>query len=422
MERVVEQRLLAWAVPLGVFGLGVVHVSLYRSVSWTPVIAGTLALAGFLIVHAALRASRSVSDQVIVPIAAGLSSLSLVMIYRLRPEYLLRQSAWVVLGLVTLLVVWGTLGDLRRVRRYAYLCAAAGLALLVLTVAVGVERYGARQWIWLGPFTFEPAEIVKLLLVAFYAGVLTETHPILTLPGPHRWRTELARIGPMLAICLGALLLLVFQHDLGLALLYYSIFVMMLYVATGRLDYVLLGLLAFTAGAIVCYYLFAHVRVRLDVWVNPWADPSGHGYQIVQGLISLASGGVLGVGLGAGHPELIPAVHTDMIFPAIGEELGVTGTFCVVALYLLLLGRMFRIAGRATGVHRQLLATGLAGALALQTFIILGGSSHLIPLAGIPAPFLSYGGSAAVGNFAALALLLGISDRIPEESRGTPGR
>ncbi len=427
--RAVERALLLWAVALGTLGLCVVHLAVYPTESWAAVLAATLALAGFLIVHAALAVSQSDGDQVLLPIAAGLSSLSLIMIYRVRPEFLFRQSAWVALGLIVFLVVRGTMGDLRWVRRYAYLCAATGLTLLVLTVTVGVERYGARQWLSLGGVTLEPAEIVKLLLVAFYAGVLTDTHGMLALPRPRRWTTELAHVGPLLAICLGALLLLVFQHDLGLAALYYGIFVMMLYVATGRLDYVLVGVVAFAAGATLCYDLFPHVRTRVEVWANPWADPSGRGYQILQGLYSLASGGVLGTGLGAGHPDLVPAVHTDMIFPAIGEELGATGTFCVIALYLLLLGRMFRTAVRAEGSLRQLVAAGLAGALGLQTFIILGGSTRLIPLTGIPSPFLSYGGSAEVSNFAALAVLLGISDRLPgqrpprqEESHGAPGR
>jgi len=263
---------------------------------------------------------------------------------------------------------------------------------------------------------------VKLLLVAFFAGVLTDARGLLTLPGPRRWRAEVGRLGPMLLCCVGALLLLVFQRDLGLAMLYYGIFIAMLYVATGRGDYVVLGLAAFLVGAAVCYHLFGHVRVRVDVWANPWASASTGGYQILQGLYGLATGGVVGTGLGAGHPDLMPAAYTDMIFPAIGEELGAAGTFCVVALYLLLIGRMFRIAARAPGAFESLIAAGLATALGLQAFIILGGSTRLIPLTGIPAPFLTYGGSAAVSNFVALGLLLGVSRRPPAaaEVRGAP--
>lgn len=412
-----ERRLLVGAALLGAMGLVTVHQALYGAEAWGPVAAGALALGGFLLVHAALCATRSASDQVLLPAAAGLSAVSLVMIYRLRPEYLVRQAAWVALGLSALLVVLGVVGDLRWVRRYAYLCAAAGMALLVLTVTAGVERNGARQWLLVGGLTVEPGEIVKLLLVAFFAGVLEDTHPLLALPGPRRWSAELARLGPMLAVCLFSLLVLVFQHDLGLAMLYYGIFLAMLYVATGRTDYVAVGLLAFVLGAVLCYQLFPHVRVRVDMWLNPWADPSGRGYQILQGLYSLASGGLLGTGLGAGHPDLVPAAHTDMIFPAIGEELGAVGTFCVVALYLLLVGRSFRAAARAEGTLETLVAAGLATALGLGAFIILAGSTRLVPLTGIPAPFLTYGGSAAVSNGVVLGLLLAISGRGPTAPR-----
>jgi cell division protein FtsW (lipid II flippase) len=406
-----ERALLVWAALLGAIGFGTVHQALYPGEPWGPAVAATLSLGAFLIVHGFLCAAESEADQMLLPVAAGLSSVSLVMIYRLRPEFLVRQGAWIILGLAALVIVLGTLGDLRWVRRYAYLYAVVGIALLVLTVTVGVERNGARQWLLLGGFSIEPGEIVKLLLVAFFAAVLADTHRMLTLPGPRRWGAELARLGPMLAACVFSLLLLVFQRDLGLAMLYYGLFLAMLYVATGRLDYIALGTAAFAFGATLCYQLFAHVRVRVDMWLNPWADATGRGYQIVQGIYSLATGGVLGTGLGGGHPDLMPASYTDMIFPAIGEELGAIGTFCVVALYILLVGRTFRVAAQAEDALETLVAAGLATALGLQAFIILGGSTRLIPLTGIPAPFLTYGGSAAVSNFAALGLLLVISGR-----------
>ena len=410
-RRIRERGLLAGAVGLGVVGLATVHLSLYGAEPWDPVVIGGIALAAFLVVHGALCASGSEADEIMLPVAAALSAIGFVMIYRLRPEYLVRQAAWTALGLTALLIILAIPHDLRWVRRYAYLCAAIGLALLAITVIAGVERNGARQWLLLGGVAVEPGEIVKLLLVAFFAGVLTEQRGTLMLPGRRRWRAELGRLGPMLLCCLGALLLLVFQHDLGLAMLYYGIFMVMLYIATGRMDYVAIGLAAFVSGAALCYLWFGHVRVRVDVWVDPWADASGGGYQILQGLYALATGGILGTGLGAGHPTLMPASYTDMIFPAIGEELGAVGTFCVTALYLILVGRMFRTAMLARGAFEALMAAGLATALGLQAFVILGGSTRLIPLTGIPAPFLTYGGSAAVANFIALALLLGVSAR-----------
>ncbi|HKX19157.1 MAG TPA: FtsW/RodA/SpoVE family cell cycle protein [bacterium] len=410
-RRASERGLVAAAGVLGALGLLAVHAAMYPSESWDPVIAGAVALGGFLVVHAALVLADNRGDEVLLPVAAALSAVGLVMIYRLRPDYAVRQAAWISLGLTSLLIALGTLTDLRWVRRYAYLCALTGIALLVLTILVGVERNGARQWLVIGNFTLEPGEIVKLLLVAFFAGVLVEARPLLSLPGPRRWRADLGRLGPLLLVCVGSLLLLVFQRDLGLAMLYYGIFLAMLYVALGRLDYIAAGLAAFAGGATICYHLFAHVRVRVDVWVNPWADAAGRGYQILQGLFALASGGVTGAGLGAGHPELLPASYTDMIFPAIGEELGAVGTFMVVALYLLLLGRVFRAAALADGALDRLVGAGLGAAIGIQTLVILAGSTRLIPLTGIPAPFLTYGGSAAVSNFIAVALLLAISDR-----------
>jgi cell division protein FtsW (lipid II flippase) len=410
-RRTRERGLLAGAAALGVIGLSAVHTTLHPADPWRPVVIGGVALLGFLVVHGALCVSGSAADELMLPVAAGLSAIGLAMIYRLRPEYLVRQAAWIALGLAALVLILGVVRDLRGVRRYAYVCAATGLALLAATVVFGVERNGARQWLLLGGVAVEPGELVKLLLVVFFAAVLTEQRAALTLPGRRRWRAELGRLGPMLLCCLGALLLLVFQRDLGLAMLYYGVFIAMLYVATGRMDYVAAGLVAFAAGAALCYHWFGHVRVRVDVWADPWAHASGAGYQILQGLYALAAGGVLGTGLGAGHPMLMPASYTDMIFPAIGEELGAVGTFSVVALYLILVGRMFRAAVRAGGAFEALVAAGVATALSLQSFIILGGSTRLIPLTGIPAPFLTYGGSAAVANFAALAVLLGVSAR-----------
>lgn len=410
-RRASERGLVVAAGVLGALGLVAVHAAMYPAESWDPVIAGVVALGGFLVVHAALVVADNRGDELLLPVAAALSAVGLVMIYRLRPDYAVRQAAWISLGLTSLLIALGTLTDLRWVRRYAYLCALTGIALLVLTVLIGVERNGARQWLVIGSFTLEPGEIVKLLLVAFFAGVLVETRPLLTLPGPRRWRTELGRLGPLLFVCVGSLLLLVFQRDLGLAMLYYGVFLAMLYVALGRLAYIFAGLAAFAGGATLCYHLFAHVRTRVDVWVNPWADAAGRGYQILQGLFALASGGVTGAGLGLGHPELLPASYTDMIFPAIGEELGAVGTFMVVALYLLLLGRIFRAAVQADGSLDRLVGAGLGAAIGIQTFVILAGSTRLIPLTGIPAPFLTYGGSAAVSNFIAVALLMAISDR-----------
>lgn len=417
--RALERRLLLSAALLGGVGLASVHLSLHRGEPWTPVLVGIGALLSFLVVHGVLAASKPDADQLLLPLVATMTSVSLVMIYRLKPLYLVRQSAWIILALAALVAVVVLMGDLRWVGRYTYLCGAAALLLLVVTVVAGVEVNGARRWLLIRGVTFEPGEIVKLLLIAFFAGILAEAsegQPAAT--AAQRWRMELARLGPLLTVCAGALLLVVFQRDVGLAMLYYGIFLAMLYAATGRAGYLVMGLVAFLAGAAVCYQLFPHVRVRIDVWVDPWRDPGGRAYQIVQALYALGSGGLLGSGLGGGHPELIPEVHTDMIAPAIAEELGYAGISCVIVVYLLLLARTFRIAVRARDPRAALVATGVSAGLALQALILFGGSTRLTPLTGIPAPFLSYGGSAAVSDLIAVALLLGISAHHGARSAG----
>jgi cell division protein FtsI/penicillin-binding protein 2/cell division protein FtsW (lipid II flippase) len=416
--RALERRLLLSAALLGGVGLADVHLSLHRGEPWTPVLVGAGALLSFLVVHGVLAASKPDVDQLLLPLVAAMTSVSLVMIYRLKPLYLVRQSAWIILGLAALVAVVALMSDLRWVGRYAYLCGAAALLLLVVTVVAGVEVNGARRWLLIRGVTFEPGEIVKVLLVAFFAGILAEASEGQLSTAAQRWRMELARLGPLLTVCAGALLLVVFQRDVGLAMLYYGIFLAMLYAATGRAGYLVMGLVAFLAGAAVCYQLFPHVRVRFDVWLDPWRDPAGRAYQIVQALYALGSGGLLGSGLGGGHPEFIPEVHTDMIAPAIGEELGYAGISCVIVLYLLLLARTFRIAVRAGDPLAALVATGVSAGLALQALILLGGSTRLTPLTGIPAPFLSYGGSAAVSDFIAVALLLGISAHHGARSAG----
>ena len=418
--RHLERRLLVSVVLLGAAGLGLVHLMLHRGEPLEPVLIGVAALLSFFVVHVLLAASRPDADQLLLPLVAALTGLSLVMIYRLKPLYLVRQAAWVVLALAALVAVVAVMRDLRWVGRYTYLSGAAALLLLVLTVAGGVEVNGARRWLLIRGITFEPGEIVKLLLVVFFAGILAEAPGGRLLPGAHRWRIELARLGPVLSVCAGALLLVIFQRDVGLAMLYFGIFLAMLYAATGRAAYLALGLVAFVAGAAVCYALFPHVRVRIDVWLNPWRDAAGRAYQIVQALYALASGGLLGAGLGAGHPELMPEVHTDMIGPAIGEELGYAGLTCVIVLYVLLLARTSKIAVRARDPGAALVATGLSAGLALQALIILGGSTRFTPLTGIPAPFLSYGGSAAVSHFIAIALLLGISAQAAGPAPSSP--
>jgi cell division protein FtsW (lipid II flippase) len=320
---------------------------------------------------------------------------------------MLRQATWVCLGFALLLGTLHVARDPSKIARYRYLSAAAALFLLAAALVFGVERGGVRQWIDLGVVTFQPSEAVKVLLVLFLAAYLSEHGKWMSDAGSRP--VELRALGPVVVMLTLSLVLLVVQRDLGAGLLYFAIVLLMVYAATGRADYVLAGAAAFVVGAAVCYLAFPHVRVRIDAWIDPWRDLAGTGYQIGQALFALGSGGLVGSGLGLGHPDLIPAVHTDLIFAAVAEELGFAGALGVIVLYGILVTRAFRIALRAREDFSRLLATGAASVLAVQTLLILGGSTKLVPLTGITLPFMSYGGSSIVSNFVLLGLLMAIS-------------
>jgi cell division protein FtsW (lipid II flippase) len=302
--------------------------------------------------------------------------------------------------------------------RYKYTWAAAGSLLVLTTFVLGVDlnESGMRLWIGAGGVYFQPSELYKVILVIFLAAYLAERRELIALAG---WRVGPLRLPPLpyllplLVVWLLSLGLVVVQRDLGAALLFFGVFLALLYVATARLDYAAAGLGAFAVGGVIAYQLFGHVRDRVAVWLDPFAEAQGRGYQIVQALYALAAGGVLGTGLGYGYPEYIPAVHTDFAIAAIGEELGLLGSLGVVALYLLLVYRGFRIALRAPDAYLQLLAVGLTTVLGLQALVILGGTTRLIPLTGVTLPFISYGGSSLLVNYAIVGLLLRISAERP---------
>jgi cell division protein FtsW (lipid II flippase) len=310
----------------------------------------------------------------------------------------------------------------RWLRLYKYTWAAAGLVLLALTFVFGAEVNGSRLTLEIGPLSGQPSELLKVILVVFFAAYLAENRvlladarvrlvgPITIPPLPY-----LAPIGAMLAIALG---IVVVQRDLGAALLYYAVFLGMLFLATGRLTDVVLGLILFVVGFGILATVFPHVQQRIAIWLDPWADPLGDGYQLIQALHAFARGGLLGTGLGAGLPTIdgrlpVPAVHTDFPLAAIVEELGMTGVVAVLAAYLVIVQRGLRIAASAADDFRALLAAGLALVVGVQAAIIAAGNLKLIPLTGITLPFVSYGGSSLLANAIVVGLLLAISDRGP---------
>jgi cell division protein FtsW (lipid II flippase) len=392
-------------------------------------------LGGLLVAHLVLSLSGRRTDEVLLPAVGLLGGISLLLMERL-PQSLAgnlgglaaTQLAWLLLGTAVVVGLGVTVRSDAWLRRYKYTWAAAGLGLLLLTFLLGREVNGARLSIAIGPFTGQPSELLKVILVVFFAGYLSENRPLLveesTRLGPLRL-PPLPYLAPMVAMLAIALGIVVVQRDLGAALLVFLVFLLLLYVATARPSYVVLGIGAFLAGGAVLYQLFGHVQARIDVWLDPFADPTGAGYQVVQALHAFARGGIVGTGLGAGLPTIagqppIPALHTDFPLAALGEELGLIGILAILGLYLVLIERGLRIAASAADEFRALLAAGLSLVIGVQAFIIAAGNLELIPLTGITLPFISYGGSSLLANSVIVGLLIALSDRGTEETPPKP--
>ncbi len=415
------------ALILTTLGFALVYTQKAEELSWSSLTYGALFLALFGIAHLGRRFLAARADPYLLPIAALLSTLGLLLLYRINADLALKQAMWLIVGLVAFLLVLVVGHDLRGLARHRLWIGIAGLVLLLVTAAIGREINGAKLWLALGPIRFQPGEFAKVLLVVFFAAYLVDIREVLTVSTRRVLGVPLPPfryLAPLLGIWGLSMALMVFMRDLGTGLLFFGALLILLYVATGRLFYVLVGLVLFFAGATVLYYAFAHLRTRVDIWLDPWTDPRGKGYQIVQSLFALASGGLFGRGLGQGYLLLpsgrpaIPFLESDFIFAAIGEELGLVGAAGIVLLYLVFAYRGLRIALRASDDFSRLLATGLTGIFALQAFLIMGGVIKLIPLTGITLPFVSYGGSSIVANFALLALLLRASETPKDEGSG----
>lgn len=354
-------------------------------------------------------------DRLLLPLAGMLAGLGLAEVYRLAPPiFLTRQIVWLVLSTGALLLVALVPRSLRWLRRYRYTWLLAGLALLSTTLVLGVNPSGVGARLWLGAFGvyFQPSELLKLLLVVFLASYLEERREALVEVEARigRWRIpHPAFLGPLLLMWGFSIVVLMWQRDLGAALLFFGVFLAMLYAATGQSGYVLVGLLLLAGAGAVGYRLFDHVALRVDAWWNPWSEASGRSFQIVQSLLAFASGGVLGQGLGQGLPTAIPVVHTDFVFAAIGEEYGLAGALAVVLFLALLISRAFHIALQARRPFDQLLATGIGALFGLQSLVIMMGTLKIIPLTGVTLPLVSYGGSSLLTSMIMIGLLLHIS-------------
>lgn len=364
--------------------------------------------------HFAIRFLAQGADPLILPTAALLHGLGYVMIARLSDRWAGLQATWSLVGVtafVVTLVFVQKPGDLRR---YQFTSLALGVALLLLPLVpgVGFTSGGARIWVSIGAINFQPGEFAKILLAVFFAAYLAERRELIA-AGRRSFMgvriPEARHLAPILVAWGVSVVVMVGERDLGSSLLFFTLFVVMLWVATERVAFLVSGLTLFSAGAVIAYKLFDHVQTRVDIWLHPWDQYTGRGYQPIQGLFAMANGGLAGTGLGLGDPGAIPAAHNDFIFAALAEELGLFGATAILAAFVLLVGAGMRTALRAQRDFEKLLAIGLTTIVAVQTFIIIGGVLRVVPLTGVTLPFMSYGGSSLVANYVLLAILIRIS-------------
>jgi len=400
---------------LAFVGCGLIQLALaeQRAVTaayiWPWVLIAACAIVGW----GALTWRTATRDPLLYPITVLLCGWGLIEVTRLQQNCLRRQMTWVGVGMVALLLIAALPYRWYWLRRFRYLWLFSGLGLLGLTIVWGVNPLGVGDRLWLSVgrlLYFQPSEALKVLLVIFLASYLAEKRELLVLTGLRVGRLRLPPLpylGPMFLMWGFSLLLLVWQQDLGAALLFFGTFVSMLYVTTGRRYYVVVGLGMFACMATAGYFLFDRIRLRGAIWLDPWSDPRGDAYQIVQSLLAFASGGVFGSGVGLGHPTpYIPVVHTDFVFAAVGEEWGLIGALGLILALMVLVARGLRTAMRARTPFVSLLAVGLSAMLGWQSLIILGGTLKLIPLTGITLPFVSYGGSSMLISCIMVGLLI----------------
>ena len=369
--------------------------------------------AAFAAAHIGVRIFAPGADPAILPVVFTLSGIGITFVTRLQPDASLGQVIFLFLGVALMVGTLAVVKNLEVIKRYKYVLGIAGIVLLVLPMFIGTEIYGSKLWIKIGGFQFQPGEFAKVLIVLFLAGYLAESRELLSISNRTVLGIKFPRLRllyPLFIVWGVCLLVVAFERDLGSALLFYTIFLIMLYVATGRVSYVIIGLALLAVGAFGMYQIMSHVQVRVAIWLDPFSDAQNLGYQIVQSLFSLADGGLAGVGIGKGMADIIPVVASDMIFAAIGEEMGLLGGSAVLLLFMLFAVRGLTTAARAKSDLAAFSAAGLTAAISFQAFTIVGGVTKLIPLTGVTLPFMSQGGSSLLASFVIVALLLRAGD------------
>ncbi|MDQ4129288.1 MAG: FtsW/RodA/SpoVE family cell cycle protein [Actinomycetota bacterium] len=401
--------------------LGFATLIFVQEAASPPLIYGAYYAGTLFVLYLGVRLLLPHSDVLLLPLVTLLTGIGLVMIFRLTyniegvESLALDQALWILIGCGTMFIMVLFFRNYHRLFDYKYLFAFAGVFLIASTFTpLGYEVNGARLWVDLGPVNFQPSEFARIALIVFFAGYLAEKRDVLAATSRSFLGVQIPAIkyfGPVALVWAASLGLLVFEKDLGSSLLFFAVPLLMLYAATGRIAYVILGTLLFSVGSFVTFLLFDHVQVRVQAWLDPWKYPDTTGFQILQSIFNIADGGLLGTGLGAGFAQTIPEVETDFVFSAIASELGLLGATAVLLTFLVFIYRGTKIALLAEDDASKLLVFGLTAMFALQTLVIVGGVTKAIPLTGITLPFVSYGGSSVVGNFILTGLLLLVSEK-----------
>jgi cell division protein FtsW (lipid II flippase) len=423
-----EAVLLFWVSGIQAFALAQVQLAVLQKLSWDLLFYWAVPTIGAIFVHWVLRKRAVSADGLILPLAFLINGLGIAMIYRLDLAEASRggtalfaeRQVW-----LTLIAMIGAAAIVRfvpnhiKLRRYPFIAGIAGLLLLILPAlpVIGQTRNGATLWIAFGDLSFQPGEIAKILLAVFFAGYLVSRKDSLSEIGSRVMGMKVPRakdLGPIMVIWFASIGVLVLQRDLGTSILYFGLFLVLIYTATGRAFYVGAGVIMMITGALVASRMFDYVSRRFDAWLDPFAsenyNAAGGSYQLAQALFGFANGDVIGTGLGGGFPQLIPLAESDFILAALGEELGLAGIFAILSMFLLLIYRGLRIANSHPDDFSRLLSTGLSFVIGLQVFVVAGGVMGLLPLTGLTTPFLAAGGSSLLANWAIVALLLVISD------------
>jgi cell division protein FtsW (lipid II flippase) len=432
--RNLELGLLIFACAINAIAVVLVELGALGHLDFTLVYLGAGLSALVVAMHVVMRYLAPDADPFILPIATALNGIGIAEIYRIDiarhdsgwESAAVRQIVWTAIAVVCAIAVIVLIRNHRVLQRYTYVFGFGALVLLLLPMLplIGRQVNGARVWIGIGSFSFQPGELAKIALAIFFAGYLVQARDSLSMVGKKVLGIRFPRLrdlGPILVLWAISMAVIVFQHDLGTGLLYFGLFLVMIYVATARVGWVVIGLVLFIGGALIASRVLDYVQGRFQNWLNPFNDhvynASGGSYQLVQGLFGLSHGGLLGTGLGQGHPTVTPLAESDYIIASLGEELGLIGIFAILCLYLLFVSRGFRVGFASQDDFGKLLSVGLAFTVALQVFIVIGGITRVIPLTGLTTPFLAAGGSSLVANWIIAALLLRLSDTVRNQPR-----